>query len=193
MARKQKHKKLTRKEFLSRTIRSVLTGILAGLLGIKLLKSRSKNYVWQINPEKCVQCGRCATECVLSLSAVKCVHEFSMCGYCNLCFGYFRPDAKKLTEDAENQVCPTGAIKRKFIEEPFFEYVINEPLCIGCGKCVKGCNLFGNGSLYLQVRHDRCLNCDECAIARKCAGRAYSRIPVKQGYIRKNKENEESG
>ena len=45
------------------------------------------------------------------------------------------------------------------------EYIIDEELCIGCAKCVKGCAAFGNGSLHLQVRHDRCLNCNECTIA----------------------------
>jgi len=51
---------------------------------------------------------------------------------------------------------PDGAIKRAYVEDPYFEYTIDERLCIGCGKCVKGCNAFGNGSLQLQVRHDRC-------------------------------------
>ncbi len=103
---------------------------------------------------------------MLDESAVKCVHSFAMCGYCDLCTGYFRPDADRARiPAAENQLCPTGAIQRAFVEDPYFEYTIDERLCIGCGKCVKGCNAFGNGSLYLQVRHDRCQNCNECAIA----------------------------
>lgn len=37
--------------------------------------------VWQIDPSKCIQCGRCATNCVLNPSAVKCVHTYEICGY----------------------------------------------------------------------------------------------------------------
>lgn len=139
----------------------------------------SRQMVWQLDPSKCIQCGRCAKDCVLTPSAVKCVHVYAMCGYCDLCGGYFKPDTKTLNTGAENQLCPTNAIKRKFIEDPFFEYSIDEPLCIGCGKCVKGCGAFGNGSLQLQVRHDRCENCNECAIARNCPAGAFSRIPAR--------------
>ena len=145
--------------------------------------------VWQLDPAKCIQCGKCATNCVLPLSAVKCVHRFEMCGFCKLCFGFFLPGTASLTSAAENQVCPTAAIKRKFIEEPYFEYSIDEPLCIGCGRCVKGCGTFGNGSLVLQVRHDRCLNCNECAIARNCPANAFRRVPVDEPYLFKPKVN----
>ena len=124
-------------------------------------------------PAKCIACGNCATYCVLDDSAVKCVHSFVMCGYCDLCTGYFRPAPIALNSGAENQLCPTGAIQRAFVEDPYHEYTIDERLCIGCGKCVKGCNAFGNGSLYLQVRHDRCQNCNECAIAVACPSQAY--------------------
>ncbi|MHC4914937.1 MAG: 4Fe-4S binding protein [Planctomycetota bacterium] len=143
--------------------------------------------VWQLAPEKCVQCGRCATECVLGTSAVKCVHAYAMCGYCDLCFGYFRPKAAALNAAAENQICPTGAIRRTFVEDPYYEYVIDEELCIGCGKCVKGCGAFGNGSLFLQVRHDRCLNCNQCAIAAVCAGDAFRRVPADEPYLLKGR------
>jgi Na+-translocating ferredoxin:NAD+ oxidoreductase subunit B len=141
--------------------------------------------VWQLDPLKCIQCGRCATTCVLNPSAVKCVHAYAMCGYCNLCFGFFRPGATALNKAAENQMCPTGAIKRTYVEDPYYEYTIDEPLCIGCGKCVKGCGTFGNGSLFLQVRHDRCLNCNECSIARNCPAQAYTRVPASQAYLLK--------
>lgn len=143
--------------------------------------------VWQIDPTKCVQCGQCATHCVLNPSAVKCVHLFSLCGYCKLCFGYFRPGTKTLTSGAENQLCPTGAIGRSFIEDPYYEYIINETLCIGCAKCVKGCNAFGNGSLCLQVRHDICVNCNECAIARACPAGAFYKIPAAKPSLLKRK------
>lgn len=139
--------------------------------------------VWQLDPAKCIQCGRCATDCVLQPSAVKCVHRAEMCGYCRLCFGFFQPGATTLSSAAENQVCPTGALRRKFIEEPYYQYSIEEPLCVGCGRCVKGCGAFGNGSLVLQVRHDRCVNCNECSIARNCPANAFSRVPAETPYL----------
>ena len=143
----------------------------------------SRRTVWQLDPAKCIQCGRCATECVLQPSAVKCVHRFDMCGFCKLCFGYFQPGTSVLTSAAENQICPTGAIRRKYIEEPYYEYTIDSSLCIGCGKCVKTCGAFGNGSLKLQVSHDLCVNCNECSIARNCPAGAYKRVPADEAYL----------
>jgi len=35
-----------------------------------------------------------------------------------------------------------------------------------------------NGSLYLQVMQDRCLNCNECAIAVACPTQAIGRVPA---------------
>lgn len=177
---------LERRNFFKKTLRLFLLFLLTGFFFNRLAKIFGYNYAWQIDPLKCKRCGRCASNCVLNPSAVKCVHTYEVCGYCNLCFGYFLPEAKKLTEDAENQICPTNAIKRKFIEDPYFEYNIDESLCIGCGKCVSGCNLFGNGSLHLQVRHNICLNCNECSIALNCPSNAFVRVPVKNSYI-KNK------
>jgi electron transport complex protein RnfB len=139
--------------------------------------------VWQLDPEKCIQCGRCATACVLTPSAVKCVHCYARCGYCELCSGYFVQKPAALNASAENQRCPTGALKRTFIEDPYFEYAIDEKLCIGCGRCVKGCGDFGNGSLFLQIRHNRCKRCNECAIAAACPADAFKRVPVTNPYL----------
>ena len=93
--------------------------------------------------------------------------------------------AKEINTGAENELCPTGAIKRTFIEDPYYEYTIDESLCNGCGKCVKGCNAFGNGSLFLQVRHDRCVNCNECSIGVACPSGAYKRVSVDEPYLLK--------
>ena len=46
-------------------------------------------YVWQIDPDKCMACGRCQINCVLDVSAVKSVNCFALCGYCDVCTGYF--------------------------------------------------------------------------------------------------------
>jgi electron transport complex protein RnfB len=111
-----------------------------------------------------------------------------MCGYCDICTGYFDTNYSALTTAAENQLCPTGAIVRTFIEEKagqrFYEYTIDETLCIGCGKCVKGCALM-NGSFYLQVMHDRCVACNECAIASACPTQAFRRVPAERPYLLK--------
>jgi electron transport complex protein RnfB len=176
-------KKMNRREFLNSGIRFTIAIGLGAIGGHLLHKSSSRQVVWQLDPTKCIQCGKCATSCIKTPSAVKCVHVYSMCGYCDLCGGYFRPEVKDLTTAAENQLCPTSAIKRKFVEDPYFEYHIDEELCNGCGKCVKGCGSFGNGSLQLQIRHDLCDNCNECAIARDCPAGAFVRVPSDIPYL----------
>ena len=161
----------------------------AGITGLSLARrSQAENYLWQIDPHKCIACGNCATHCVLEESAVKCVHAFAICGYCELCTGFFEPEPRQLDTAAENQLCPAAAIKRTFIEDPYYEYTIDETLCIGCGKCVKGCSAFGNGSLFLQIRHDRCVNCNECSIAAACPAQAVSKVPASSPYLIKNME-----
>ncbi len=186
---KDKNKGFNRRAFIQRGTRAALGVAVAGTGALALARSATaKDYVWQIDPFKCTQCGRCATDCVLAESAVKCIHAYDLCGYCDLCGGYFNPGAK-LETGAENQLCPTGAIERRFIEEPYFEYIIDESLCIGCAKCVKGCSAFGNGSLHLQIRHNLCLNCNQCSIASACPSDAVIRVPADQPYIIKGDFN----
>ena len=69
------------------------------------------------------------------------------------------------------------------VPDPYFEYTIDENLCIGCAKCIEGCRLFGNGSFHLQVRHDRCVNCNECRIGKACPGDAFYRAPASDPYF----------
>ena len=185
----EKKKKITRRDFLRNGARGACLLALGGIGGLLASRSRANDTLWQIDPYKCIACGNCATKCVLDVSAVKCVHNFFMCGYCELCTGYFEPEPNDLNTGAENQLCPTGAIKRGFVEDPYYEYIIDEPLCIGCGKCVKGCNAFGNGSLFLQVRHDRCLNCNTCAIAAACPADAFRRVPANKPYLLKGTDS----
>jgi len=188
MANSSSHK-LDRRAFVGNALRVAgAVGIGGAVAALAARKGQSREWVWQIDPAKCIACGNCATYCVLDESAVKCTHSFGMCGYCDLCTGYFHPEPIALNSGAENQLCPTGAIKRTFVEDPYFEYTIDEPKCIGCGKCVKGCNAFGNGSIYLQVRHDRCRHCNECAIAVSCPSQAYRRVPADDPYLLKIRE-----
>ena len=174
---------IKRREFIQSGLKTSAGVVLSGITGVTLSRSKKEETVWQIDPYVCVQCEKCVENCVLSQSAVKCVHAYAMCGYCDLCSGFLRPDHKTRDTGAESQLCPTGAIKRSFVEAPYFEYKIDEPLCIGCGKCVKGCNSFGNGSLYLQIKHDRCKNCNECSIAISCPSGAIKRVPAKEPYF----------
>ncbi len=186
-------KSYSRRTFINRSVRLGLGLSIAGVAAAAATKAGKEKYVWQIDPFKCTQCGRCATDCVMTPSAVKCIHAYDLCGYCDLCGGYFKPGTTKLETGAEYQLCPSSAIERKYIEEPYFEYVINEDLCIGCAKCVKGCSSFGNGSLHLQIRHDRCLNCNECSIARVCPSDAIKRVPASTPYLIKGDFTEEKG
>ncbi|MCP4725000.1 MAG: ferredoxin [bacterium] len=179
---------IKRRDFIRSGVNTIAGLSIGGIAGVLLKNASAEEMVWQTDPGICTQCEKCATNCVLPLSAVKCVNSYSLCGYCDLCTGYLLPGTKLRDTGAENQLCPTGALKRKFIENPYFEYTIDEELCIGCGKCVKGCASFGNGSFYLQVRHDRCLNCNECSIAKSCPAQAYRRIPARTPYILKGDE-----
>jgi electron transport complex protein RnfB len=161
----------------------VALGVTAGFLTGR--QGRSSAARWQIDPDKCIGCGNCAKYCVLDESAVKCVQCFDMCGYCDICTGYFDTNYLDVTTAAENQLCPTNALVRTPVEQKagqrFYEYTIDELKCIGCGKCVKGCALM-NGSLYLQVMQDRCVNCNECAIAVACPSQAFCRVSAERPY-----------
>jgi len=173
-----------RRKFLKTCARLLAGGSTLALFGLSYRKSTAKGATcfWQIDPTKCTFCGRCETGCVLPISAVKCVHAVKVCGYCDLCGGYYRTNVKELNTAAENLLCPTGAIQRKFVEEPYFEYSINENLCNGCGKCAKGCNAFGNGSLYLQIKQELCKSCNECRIAKVCPADAIRRVSMNEAY-----------
>lgn len=181
---------LSRRKFINRTLRITGGLCLASIGGWGLVNTSGRRTVWQIDPHICTQCGNCALNCVLTQSAVRCVHAFDVCGYCKLCGGFFPPNAVSLSTGAENQLCPSGAINRTFIENPYFEYSIDQETCIGCAKCVKGCGSFGNGSLFLQIQQDICLNCNECSIARSCPSGAISRIPAKQPYMQKGEQKQ---
>jgi electron transport complex protein RnfB len=106
-----------------------------------------------------------------------------MCGYCDLCTGFFDPQPIARNTGAENQLCPTNAIIRRDVETPYFEYQIDKDLCIGCGKCVDGCFSLGNGSLFLQIDQKLCKQCNQCTIALYCPAHAIQRISAVQSYM----------
>ena len=187
MKASNKQNKITpekRQKFLKICGRLFAVAAILTLIGFSYPKIivKEAEYFWQIDTEKCISCGLCETACVLPVSAVKCVHAKQVCGYCDLCGGYYRTNVKELNTAAENLICPTGAIQRKFVEDPYFEYTINEKLCTGCGKCTKGCNAFGNGAMHLQIKQELCKNCNECHIAKICPVGAIKRVPVSKAY-----------
>ena len=172
----------SRREFIALTVRGVGL-VAAGAMVGAVASAGHANVVWQIDPFKCIQCGKCATACVLQPSAIKCLNVFPMCGYCKLCTGYFEAEPNALNEGAENQLCPTGALLRKWVEDQYYEYQVDTKLCIGCAKCVKGCVAFGNGSLFLQIDQQKCLKCNQCSVAEVCPSEAISRVPAGKPYI----------
>jgi len=52
--------------------------------------------------------------------------------------------------------------------------------------------MFGNGSLHLQIQRDRCVDCNECSIARVCPSNAIQRIPLARSYLPKGREEKSS-
>ncbi len=177
--------KSTRRQFIDRSCRIAGFTILGGAAAL-LAKRASGNVVFQVDPARCTSCDLCRTSCVLSLSAVKAVNDFSKCGYCMLCPAYFdvtsQPDEKGIPA---GKVCPQDALKRRVVgkedlEDPnnnYYEYMIDETRCDGCGKCVKACKPpAGNGSLLLEIRYARCVECNECSIQIACPERAVVRV-----------------
>jgi electron transport complex protein RnfB len=175
----------TRRQFFDRTFRVAGLTALGGAATI-LGQRATVHAVFQVDPTKCAACDLCRTSCVLSLSAVKAVNEFEKCGYCMLCPAYMdvtsQPDERGIPS---GKVCPQDALKRRVVgvEDPddpnnnYYEYVVDEKLCTGCGKCVKACKPpMGNGSLRLAIRFDRCLTCNECAIMPACPDGAIVRV-----------------
>jgi electron transport complex protein RnfB len=175
----------TRRQFLDRSVRVVCWLGLGSAAGV-LSRRAAADTVYQVDPLKCTACDLCRTSCVLSHSAVKAVNDFDRCGYCMLCPAYYDitsvPDAKGIPS---GKVCPRDALKRRVVgavdaDDPnnnYYEYIVEEALCDGCGKCVKACKApAGNGSLRLEIRYDRCLECNSCAIAVACPDVAILRM-----------------
>ena len=175
----------TRRQFIDGSFRILGFAGIGGAAGL-LTRRASGNAVFQVDPFKCTACDLCRTSCVLSLSAVKAVNDFDKCGYCMLCPAYYdvmsQPDEKGIPA---GKVCPQDALKRRVVgredpEDPnnnYYEYTVDEARCNGCGKCVKACKPpMGNGSLRLEIRYDRCVECNQCGILLACPSTAIVRV-----------------
>ncbi len=177
----------TRRDVLGHAARG--TGLLAvgGVVAYLASKAGAEGS-WRIDPGKCVNirlgaigvdvCDKCATDCVLPLSAVRAVNDFPKCGRCCICPAYYDvtsevgPDGLPI-----RKLCPRDAIERKAIgyvdpDDPlnnFYEYIIDKTKCNGCGSCVMACKEpAGLGSIRIEVRYDLCTDCNRCSIAMVC-------------------------
>ncbi len=189
----------TRRDLLGTALRGTVLAAMGGGAAFLVQKAHGQ-VVWQVDAARCVNsrlgevgveaCTLCTTECVVALSAVRAVNEYARCGRCNICPAYFNiTSAVDQTGLPSEKLCPRDAILRKPIgkidpEDPannFYEYVIDEVKCDGCGKCVLKCKEpLGLGSIVLRVRYDKCVNCNRCAISEKCPKDALLQLPVEQ-------------
>ena len=178
---------ITRRDAIQRVVRGTVLIGLGSTAGFLISKADGQ-VVWQVDTSRCVNsrlgeagaevCSLCTTTCVVSQSAVRAVNNFKECGRCYICPAYY--NIKSAVDERglpSEKLCPRDAIRRNPIgfvdpEDPannFYEYVIDEKKCDGCGKCVMACKEpAGLGSITLRVRHDLCVDCNSCAISRSC-------------------------
>lgn len=144
--------------------------------------AQGRRFAWQIDPEKCRYCGVCATACVRKPSAVKALNDQKKCSNCVVCYGHIadsKIESDKIESEGE-RVCPVDAVVRENFSggtDGMFLYSNDPRKCVGCAKCVKRCNEHGTQSMFLVIRPDLCLGCNECAIAVACPHDAIERIP----------------
>jgi len=193
------NKQPTRRDVLGHAARGAGLVVLGGG-AIYLTQKAGAEGVWTIDPTKCVNirlgavgievCDKCATTCVLPLSAVRAVNDYAKCGRCCICPGYFDVTSETGSDGLPTRkLCPRDAIERKVIGEfdpddplnNFYEYIIDEEKCNGCGICVLACKEpAGLSSIWLEVRYDLCTDCNRCSIAQICPEDALFRVPTEE-------------
>ena len=184
----QKKDKVSRRGFLVQGGRAVAVAAL-GATTYRLVAGRSADsdferpparYAWRIDPQKCTFCGKCEIACVRKPSAVKAVNDQKKCSNCVVCHGHLL-DEDTPTEKIDTEgrkVCPYGAVSRRNFGGDYYIYTIDDSYCVGCGKCAKRCDDDGSQSMFLIIRPDLCLNCNQCNIALECPAGAIERIPL---------------
>lgn len=181
----------TRRDFLLWIGRG--TGAAAiGAIGVRVLRGGnddaeftqpSHGYGWQIDPAKCTFCGRCETACTRHPSAVRAVNDQKKCSNCVVCYGHIRNrtlPSDRIASDGE-RVCPHDAVVRTPLSgglDGAFVYTITAERCHGCARCALECNRHGTKSMFLIIRPDLCLQCNDCSIAHVCTPKAVERIPA---------------
>jgi Na+-translocating ferredoxin:NAD+ oxidoreductase subunit B len=78
-------------------------------------------------------------------------------------------------------VCPHDAVRRAQLSgelDGAYLYTINCEHCTGCAQCVRECNQHGSKSMFLIIRPDLCLGCNDCSIAHICKTGAVERVPI---------------
>jgi len=139
------------------------------------------HFVWQIDPQKCTFCNKCETACVRKPSAVKAVNDQLKCSYCVVCYGHISDKniaSEKIMSEGK-RVCPYDAVTRKNYSggtDGYFIYDIDDKKCTGCALCAKGCNEKGTKSMFMIIRPDLCLTCNNCNIADVCPEKAIERL-----------------
>lgn len=198
---------VSRRKALDRLGRGAVIAGMAGTAGYLVQKAEGQ-IVWQVDAAKCLNsrlgevgvkvCDLCLKECVVTLSAVRAVNTFSECGRCYICPAYYNVKSAVDRDGLPSEkLCPRDAIARKPIGEAdpadpannFYEYIVDEEKCDGCGKCVMACKEpAGLGSIRLKIRHNLCVNCNQCAISIACpkdavlsmtAGQALDQVQTK--------------
>jgi electron transport complex protein RnfB len=186
----KKSEKPSRRDFLRKTGQLACAGFLGGIVyrvfADKSFDSEDQpqtRYAWQINHDKCTYCGQCETACVRKPSAVKAVNDQKKCSFCVVCYGHITNkliESSKIETDGK-KVCPHNAVKRKNYcggLDGYYIYSVDDKRCVGCAKCVERCNFEGNQSMFLIIRPDLCLGCNDCDIAKQCPSQAIERIHI---------------
>jgi len=181
----------TRRNFLRLVGRGLGATALGAVAGRVLLGGRADaefiqpphGYGWQIDPDICTFCGLCETACVRQPSAVKAVNDQKKCANCVVCYGHIYDrnlPSERIDRDGR-RVCPYDAVRRTRLTgglDGAYLYTIGCDHCTGCAKCALECNRHGTKSMFLIIRPDLCLGCNDCSIARVCEPGAVERVPV---------------